>query len=101
MTPIELSKKEFHVLSALVGGETSGRELHKSLNDEVGIISGPGYYKLMARLKNVGYVEYRSARVDVNGHTVREHLYKITGHGQSAVRDTALYYATKGGLVDA
>lgn len=97
---VELNRKEFHILTTLVDGEASGRELHKSLHSEVVPISGPGFYKLMGRLRDMGLVTYRSEKVEVNGHRVREHRYAITGSGQRAVFETARYYAVQGGLLD-
>lgn len=101
MATDELSQKEFHVLSVLINAEASGRELHTSVNAEVNRISGPGFYKMLARLEKAGYVEYRTEKVEVNGHKVREHRYSITGAGQSVFHDTARYYALKGGLIRA
>ena len=103
MLDIELSVKEFHILSELMAREMPGRDLHRSLCEEVSHISGPGFYKIMAKLRNMGLVSYRSEKIEVNGYNVREHRYTICVSGRKAVEEIARYHAGKnrGALVDA
>jgi len=101
MRQLELNQKEFHVLSELLLGEKAGREIHISLCTDVGLISGPGFYKMMGKLRTLELVQYRTEKVEVNGHKVREHRYEITAAGKEIFDETALYYASKGGLVNA
>jgi DNA-binding PadR family transcriptional regulator len=53
----------------------------------------PAFYQMMSRLEDAGFVkgEYRKAEVD--GHTVNERWYKITGNGVSARNRTLDFYA--------
>jgi DNA-binding PadR family transcriptional regulator len=78
---------QFLILSCLVGGEKSGRELRATLRQEEGKKrerSAPSFYMLMARMEEAELVEGRYERKEVEGYEVKERVYKVTKGGEAA-----------------
>lgn len=76
--------------------DISGRELRAGLSAEGVRMTGPAFYRFMARLEEAGLVvgSYLSSVVVVRGteHTVRERIYRLSGHGELALKDTREFY---------
>ena len=84
---------QFLLLSILGTSEMSGRELRAELRKEGVAKSAPAFYQLMARIEDrklaAGWYESR----EVDGHTVRERMYKLLGAGSAAVDEAHRFYA--------
>ena len=88
-----LSHLQFAVLDALGGNALKGRELRKRLAELGNNKSAPAFYQLMSRLEDAKFVTGEDEYALVDGHTIRERCYSITGLGERARRETAAFYA--------
>ena len=83
-----------------------GRELRAALKAEGVLKSAPAFYQMMARLEDAGFVSTRKTSKVIEGTTIHEQNYKMTGHGARALRETSNFYSNlqplpgfaKGGL---
>jgi len=90
-----LSHLQFAVLDVLGTGSVSGKELREELRRDRHIFkTGPGFYQMMSRLEDGGWVEGDYKQEIVNGQSIKERHYKITGEGQRARQATAQFYAS-------
>lgn len=79
-----LSHLQFLVLGTLLGGLRSGREIRDDL-ERFGVKrSGPGFYQLMARLEESGFVEGQYDQRIVESQIVRERSYRLSSAGRRA-----------------
>ena len=91
---------QFAVLEALGTATKRGKDLRKSLN-EFGIKkSGPGFYQMMARMEEAGFVQGWYDQKIVEGQIIKERHYRITGKGINAFnRTTEFYQNTRAGML--
>jgi DNA-binding PadR family transcriptional regulator len=87
-----LTSLQFLILGALLGGEKSGRAIRQNLIDQGTRRTAPAFYQLMARLEDSRFVELRYEKKTVQGQTVTENWYKITGVGARAWHETRDFY---------
>ncbi len=94
----ELTHLQFLVLSILLDGERSGREVRERSAEHDKRKSGPAFYQFMARLEDAGFVEGWYDQKVVDGQSIKERRYKITGGGLRAWEDVRDFYLAHGGL---
>lgn len=89
-----LSHLQFLVLGILLDAERSGRELRERLADFGVRKSGPGFYQLMARLEDAGFVTGRYRQEVVEGQILRERFYRIRSAGTKAWEECREFQTT-------
>jgi DNA-binding PadR family transcriptional regulator len=89
----DITHLQFLLLTALLDGEQSGRTLRAILEREGHRKSTPAFYQMMARLEDAKYVGGRYEQKTVEGQTIKERVYKITGAGTSALAVVRDFYA--------
>ena len=95
-----LSHLQFAVLSCLGPHKISGRELRALLAKEKIRKSAPSFYQLMSRLEDAKFVHGEYVNKVVEGQTIKERFYRLTGEGDRARREQIEFYQIKaGGLV--
>ena len=87
-----LTDLQFLVLGTLAGAELSGEELRDRLHESRSIRLA-AFYRLMLRLEEAGLVEGRYEAKTIDGHSIREKFYRITGQGISAFREKSEFTA--------
>jgi DNA-binding PadR family transcriptional regulator len=95
----EITHLQFQILGILMGSERSGLFVREKLREQGVKKAGPGFYQMMARLEDAGMVNGRYQQKEIDGQTVKERFYKITGMGSRAWRATSDFYAKQTGLV--
>ncbi len=80
----KLSHLQFLVLSTLLREPKRGQEIRKQLAQFGVRKSGPGFYQLMARLEDAGFVSGRYRQEVIDGQIVREREYRIRAAGTTA-----------------
>ncbi len=95
-----LTHLQFYVLSTLMDGEKSGREVREKLQSEHKQKKTlAAFYQLMSRLEDTNMVRgwYESKHID--GVTIKERRYKILSFGiKSAEESTAFYLQSNHGI---
>jgi DNA-binding PadR family transcriptional regulator len=94
----KLSHAQFAVLSSLMGGPASGRDIRKCLAEFGMRQGGPAFYQLMARMEDANFVVGSYEQKIVKSQIIRERHYRITAVGRGAWNDTRQFYARAGGL---
>jgi len=94
------SHVQFAVLSCLIGGPASGRDIRKGLAEFGMRQGGPAFYQLMARMEDAKFVAGSYEQKIVKSQIIRERYYRITAAGRGAWNDTRQFYARAGSLVD-
>src|SRR5262245_23184936 len=88
----DLTNLQFLILGELLDHDRSGRDLRATL-EEYGVLkSSPAFYQLMARMEDAKLVEGRYEPKVVEGHTVKERFYRITGSGSVAWEAAREFY---------
>jgi DNA-binding PadR family transcriptional regulator len=95
----QLSHAQFAVLSCLIGGPTSGRDIRRGLAEFGMRQGGPAFYQLMARMEDARFVVGSYEQKIVKSQIIRERHYRITAAGRGAWNDTRQFYARAGSLV--
>jgi len=93
----ELTHLQFLVLTILMDGERSGREVREKLAEAGERKSGPAFYQFMARLEDAGFVEGWYDQKVVDGQSIKERRYRITGQGIRAWEDVRDFYLAHSG----
>lgn len=88
---------QFLVLSALLEGELSGRQLRDALKKQGAKKTLAAFYQLMARLEDAGLVTSRSETGRVEGVTITTRYYTITASGERAEQACIEFYAAEAG----
>jgi DNA-binding PadR family transcriptional regulator len=83
---------QFVVVSLLMDGERSGRQIRSSLADEGVDRSGPAFYQMMARMEEGGLVQGRYEPAWIGGQEVIERLYQVTDEGRKRWDSTLRFY---------
>ena len=82
-----LSNLQFVVLGSLRAEPLSGREIRDRL-DEFGVRkTGPGFYQMMSRLEDAGFVEGWYTQEIVKGQIIRERNYRLATSGAQVWSD--------------
>ena len=87
-----LTHLQFAVLDALGAQERSGREVRAALRERGIRKSGPGFYQLMARLEDAGFVKGWYDQKVIDGQIIKERRYKMLGAGAKAKDRTWDFY---------
>jgi len=88
-----LTHLQFMLLGFLQQGPTCGQELRDALRSAGVRRSGPGFYQLMSRLEDSGFVRGRYEQRIVSGQIIRQRCYELTALGGRAWRDSRDFYA--------
>lgn len=91
----ELTHLQFALLDVLGAVERPGWHIRKRLAEMGEKKTLPAFYQMMSRLEDGGFVKGEYRKADVDGHTVNERWYKITGNGISARDRTLEFYSGK------
>jgi DNA-binding PadR family transcriptional regulator len=91
----DVSHLQFFLLEELMGGEQNGRHLREKLAGEGHKKSAPAFYQLMARMEDAKLVKGRYEAKVVEGQTIKERVYKITGEGTQAVENAWQFYSAR------
>ncbi len=89
---------QFLVLSVLMDGERSGREIRAKLDEQGQKKSGPAFYQFMARLEEARLVVGRYEQKVVDGQIIKERRYELTGDGLRAWEEVRDFYLVEMGL---
>jgi DNA-binding PadR family transcriptional regulator len=87
----DITHLQFLLLHILKDGDQCGRDLREALASAGKSLSGPGFYQCMSRLEDAGFVRGRYETKVVEGQTIKERWYAITGDGIAA-RDTVINF---------
>lgn len=92
----KLTHLQFYVLSVLMDGQKSGREVRGLLAREHSQKkTRAAFYQLMARLEEAKLIKGWYESKHVAGNTIKERRYEILGAGAQAFEDqTAFYFDT-------
>jgi DNA-binding PadR family transcriptional regulator len=97
----KLSHVQFAVLSALMSGPASGRDIRKCIAEFGMRQGGPAFYQIMARMEDANFVAGSYEQRIVRSQIIRERHYRVTAVGRGAWNGTRQFYARAGGLVAA
>ena len=88
----KLSHIQFMILTLLQADDASGKQIREALGRAGVRRSGPGFYQIMSRMEDAGFVrgEYRQEIVD--SQIIRERCYEISVSGRRACRDSRDFY---------
>jgi DNA-binding PadR family transcriptional regulator len=89
----ELTHLQFLVLTVLLDGERSGRQVREKLAEAGENKSGPAFYQLMARLEDAKLVAGWYDQKVVEGQIIKERRYRIEAAGASAWDQQQKFYA--------
>jgi DNA-binding PadR family transcriptional regulator len=89
----DITHLQFLLLTALLDGERSGRELRGLLEQERHRKSAPAFYQLMARMEDAKLVKGRYDQKVVEGQIIKERVYEITASGVAAAEAVREFYA--------
>ena len=95
-----LSHIQFLTLIFLSKGMLTGRELREALAGSGVRRSGPGFYQIMARLEDAGFVAGRYQQEIVDGQIIRERCYRATAIGRRACAESREFYLKWIGRLD-
>jgi DNA-binding PadR family transcriptional regulator len=87
-----LSHLQFQIIGILKSGEQSGQYVRDVLAQQGVKKSGPGFYQLMARLEDAGFVKGRYEQLLIDGQAVKERRYTVTASGVRAWDATLRFY---------
>jgi DNA-binding PadR family transcriptional regulator len=88
----ELSYLQILVIEAVGASQVSGRDLRARLAETGARKSGPAFYQLMSRLEESRFVEGEYAQKVIDGRVFKERVYRVTGEGERAARETFAFY---------
>lgn len=94
----DMTALQFFVLRALIDGELSGRDLRERLASEGEKKSLAAFYQLMGRLEEAKFVEGSYVTKVIDGQTVKERRYKISGVGTRAWERAREFYVAKSAI---
>jgi len=100
-----LTSLQAAILDAVGARETAGHKVRECLKQQGVVISGPAFYQAMARLEEADFVMGRYENEVVEGQVIKRRVYRLSGHGKSALQDTIRFYhgmvTNPGGLAHA
>jgi DNA-binding PadR family transcriptional regulator len=85
---------QYLVLSILLDGEISGRELRARMAEAGEKKTGPSFYQFMSRLETGNLVRGWYDPKVVDGQPIKERRYKITGSGITAWENAEAFRRT-------
>jgi len=96
----KLSHIQFMILTLLQVKDASGKEIRDALRRSGVRRSGPGFYQIMARMEDAGFVKGEYRQEIVASQIIRERRYEITTIGRRASRDSRDFYLELIGRLD-
>ena len=100
MSVPRLSHIQFMILTLLRTEDASGKEIREALRRSQVRRSGPGFYQIMSRLEDKGYVRGEYRQEIIESQIIRERCYEITAAGKRACRDSRDFYLEWIGRLD-
>lgn len=91
----DLTHLQFAVLSVLMDGELSGRELRTALAQLGQKHSLAAFYQIMGRMEDGSLVKGRYEQQMVAGVAIKERVYEVTGDGHAAFEASLQFYAER------
>ena len=91
----DLTHLQFEVLDILGAVERPGWYIRQKLADLGEKKTLPAFYQMMSRLEDAFFVKGEYHKADVDGHSVNERWYKITGKGLRAKESTLSFYVER------
>src|SRR5512144_1726822 len=88
----QLTHLQFLVVSRILAGSASGRELREYMKDEGVRQSGPAFYQMMAALEDGGIVSGWYEQQIVDAQIIRERHYKLLAPGITAEKASREIY---------
>jgi len=88
----KLTHLQFVVVSLLLDGERSGRQMRSALADEGLDKSGPAFYQMMARMEETGLIEGWYGQAQIGDQDVTERRYRLTDKGRKLWDSTLRFY---------
>jgi DNA-binding PadR family transcriptional regulator len=88
------------ILTLLQANEVPGKEIRETLRRAGVRRSGPGFYQIMARMEDAGFVRGKYRQEIVDGQIIRERCYQITASGRSACGHSRDFYLEWIGRLD-
>src|SRR5436190_23860609 len=88
----DITHLQFLVLTVLLDGEMSGREVRDELAEHDVHKNGPAFYQLMSRLEDEDWVRGWYVEKMVEGQRIKERRYEITGGGKRVRSDAQKFY---------
>ena len=88
----KITHLQFLVLGVLLGGPTFGCDVRIRLAEFGVKKSGPGFYQMMSRLEDSGFVTGSYEQQIIDGQRINQRRYEITKTGQSAWRASREFY---------
>ncbi len=96
----KLSHIQFMILTLLQAEDASGKEIRDALRRSGVRRSGPGFYQIMSRMEDGGFVKGKYRQEIVDSQIIRERYYEITAVGRRACRDSRDFYLEWIGRLD-
>lgn len=88
-----LTALQFFVVQIAECGSVAGKTIRELLAEAGSPRSLPGFYQLMARMEEAGWVKGHRVTVEVEGYPVIERHYDATPKGRRAAEQTREFYA--------
>lgn len=95
----DITHLQFQIIGILIGQEKSGQAIREELLNQGVKKSGPGFYQLMSRLEESGYIAGWYKQKAVGDQIVKERHYKAEGAGIKAWRATSDFYVKQTAFV--
>ena len=96
----KLSHIQFMILTLLRSEDASGKQIREALHRAGVRRSGPGFYQIMSRMEDAGFVRGKYRQEIVDGQIIRERSYEIAASGRRACRDSRDFYLEWIGRLD-
>ena len=96
----EITHLQFLVLGILLGGSRMGRDVREQLGQFGVRKSGPGFYQMMGRLEDGGFVTGSYEQEVIDGQRINQRRYEVTSQGQAAWRASRDFYEESIRLLD-
>ncbi len=88
----KLSHIQFMILTLLQAEDASGKQIREALRRSGVRRSGPGFYQIMSRMEDAGFVRGKYRQEIVASQIIRERCYEITASGRRACRESRDFY---------
>ncbi len=88
----EITHLQFLVLGLLLEGSQFGRDVRERLAEFGVKKSGPGFYQMMSRLEDGGFVTGAYEQQIIDGQRINQRRYEVTSQGQQAWRTSRNFY---------
>jgi DNA-binding PadR family transcriptional regulator len=95
-----LTHIQFIILTLLQSENASGKQIRDALRRAGIRRSGPGFYQIMARLEDAGWIKGEYQQEIVRSQIIRERVYTLMAPGRNACSDSRDFYVEWIGHLD-